>query len=70
MVWYVSPAFFPSILLLLFTLLTRSKSIPTLLTLLIIPPSLYKRFFHNQSIIFIHLTTLLAGYLIIHQLQL
>ncbi|WP_145350408.1 DUF2198 family protein, partial [Staphylococcus capitis] len=39
---YASPPFFPSILLLLFSLLTTSKSIPTLLTLILIGTSIYK----------------------------
>ncbi|WP_145460990.1 DUF2198 family protein, partial [Staphylococcus pettenkoferi] len=52
---YFIPPFFPSLLILLFTLLTPTNSLRTLLTLIFIPLSLSKPFFHNQSIIFIHL---------------
>ncbi|WP_392390674.1 DUF2198 family protein, partial [Staphylococcus hominis] len=60
---YTLPPFFPSILLILFTLITTTKSLPLILTFILIPPSLYKPFFHNQSIIFLHLLSILPPYL-------
>ena len=68
MIWYVCAAFFPCILVVLFSV-TRSKWIGTLVTLVIIGASVYKGFFHNEWIIFIDVTSLLAGYLIIDQLE-
>lgn len=69
MIWYVYAAFFPCILVVLFSVVTRSKWIGTLVTLIIIGASVYKGFFHNEWIIFIDVTSLLAGYLIIDQLE-
>ena len=69
MIWYVCAAFFPCILFVLFSVVTRSKWIGTLVTLVIIGASVYKGFFHNEWIIFIDVTSLLAGYLIIDQLE-
>ena len=60
---------FPCILVVLFSVVTRSKWIGTLVTLIIIGASVYKGFFHNEWIIFIDVTSLLAGYLIIDQLE-
>ena len=69
MIWYVCAAFCPCILVVLFSVVTRSKWIGTLVTLVIIGASVYKGFFHNEWIIFIDVTSLLAGYLIIDQLE-
>lgn len=69
MIWYVCAAIFPCILVVLFSVVTRSKWIGTLVTLVIIGASVYKGFFHNEWIIFIDVTSLLAGYLIIDQLE-
>ena len=69
MIWYTLAAFFPCILVVLFSVVTRSKWIGTLVTLVIIGASVYKGFFHNEWIIFIDVTSLLAGYLIIDQLE-
>ncbi|MBM6184104.1 CsbA family protein [Staphylococcus epidermidis] len=69
MIWYVCAAIFPCILVVLFSVVTRSKWIGTLVTLIIIGASVYKGFFHNEWIIFIDVTSLLAGYLIIDQLE-
>ena len=68
MIWYVCAAFFPCILVVLFSVVL-SKWIGTLVTLVIIGASVYKGFFHNEWIIFIDVTSLLAGYLIIDQLE-
>ena len=59
MIWYVC-AFFPCILVVLFSVVTRSKWIGTLVTLVIIGASVYKGFFHNEWIIFIDVTSLLV----------
>ncbi|OFS78342.1 protein CsbA [Staphylococcus sp. HMSC06C11] len=69
MIWYACAAFFPCILVVLFTVVTRSKWIGTLLTLILIGTSIYKGFFHNEWIIFIDVVSLLAGYLIIDKLK-
>ena len=61
--------FFPCILVVLFSVVTRSKWIGTLLTLILIGTSIYKGFFHNEWIIFIDVVSLLAGYLIIDKLK-
>ncbi len=42
MIWYVCAAFFPCILVVLFSVVTRSKWIGTLVTLVIIGASVYK----------------------------
>ncbi|CQD28158.1 putative membrane protein [Staphylococcus capitis] len=70
MIWYACAAFFPCILVVLFSVVTRSKWIGTLLTLILIGTSIYKGFFHNEWIIFIDVVSLLAGYLIIDKLKL
>ncbi|MCY6991264.1 CsbA family protein [Staphylococcus argensis] len=69
MIWYFMAAFFPCILIVLFSVLTRSKWVGTLLTLILIGVSVWKGFFHNEWIIFIDVVSLAAGYLIIDQLQ-
>lgn len=70
MIWYACAAFFPCILVVLFSVVTRSKWIGTLLTLILIGTSIYKGFFHNEWIIFIDVVSPLAGYLIIDKLKL
>ena len=52
-----------------FSVLTRSKWVGTLLTLILIGVSVWKGFFHNEWIIFIDVVSLAAGYLIIDRLQ-
>lgn len=69
MIWYISAAFFPCVLVVLLSVLTRSKWIGTILTLALIATSIYKEFFHNEWIIFIDVVSLLAGYLVIDQLE-
>ena len=44
MIWYACAAFFPCILVVLFSVVTRSKWIGTLLTLILIGTSIYKGF--------------------------
>ncbi|WP_145458565.1 CsbA family protein [Staphylococcus pettenkoferi] len=69
MIWYFMAAFFPCVLIVLFSVLTRSKWVGTLLTLILIGVSVWKGFFHNEWIIFIDVVSLASGYLIIDQLQ-
>lgn len=69
MIWYMSAAFFPCILVVLLSVVTRSKWIGTTLTLILIATSIYKQFFHNEWIIFIDVVSLLAGYVIVDQLE-
>ena len=69
MIWYVCAAFFPCILVVLFSVVTRSKWIGTLVTLIIIGASVYKRILSQRMDYFIDVTSLLAGYLIIDQLE-
>lgn len=69
MIWYACAAFFPCILIVLFSVVTKNKWIGTFVTLLLIATSIYKGFFHNEWIIFIDVVSLLAGYLIIDQLE-
>lgn len=70
MIWYALAAFFPCIFVVLFSVLTRNKWIGTILTLIIIGASVQKGFFHSEWIIFIDVVSMLAGYLIIDQLEL
>ncbi|OEK87847.1 protein CsbA [Staphylococcus shinii] len=70
MIWYALAAFFPCIFVVLFSLLTRNKWVGTILTLVIIGASVQKGFFHSEWIIFIDVVSMLAGYLIIDQLEL
>ncbi|GEQ04479.1 DUF2198 family protein [Staphylococcus gallinarum] len=69
MIWYMLAAFFPCILVVLFSVLTRNKWVGTILTLILIGASVAKGFFHNEWIIFIDVVSLLAGYIIIDQLE-
>ena len=69
MIWYVLASCFPCIFVVFFSVLTRSKWVGTILTLIIIGASVQKGFFHNEWIIFIDVASLLAGYLIIDQLE-
>lgn len=52
-----------------FSVVTKNKWIGTSVTLILIATSIYKGFFHNEWIIFIDVVSLLAGYLIIDQLE-
>ncbi|MGW8048532.1 CsbA family protein [Staphylococcus shinii] len=70
MIWYALAAFFPCIFVVLFSVLTRNKWVGTILTLVIIGASVQKGFFHSEWIIFIDVVSMLAGYLIIDQLEL
>ncbi|HCD1687124.1 TPA: DUF2198 family protein, partial [Staphylococcus aureus] len=47
MIWYFSAAFFPCVLVVLFSVITRSKWVGTILTLILIGASIYKEYFHN-----------------------
>ncbi|AGC91220.1 CsbA family protein [Staphylococcus warneri] len=69
MIWYACAAFFPCILIVLFSVVTKNKWIGTSVTLILIATSIYKGFFHSEWIIFIDVVSLLAGYLIIDQLE-
>ncbi len=69
MIWYFSAAFFPCVLVVLFSVITRSKWFVLYPTLILIGASIYKEYFHNEWIIFIDVVSLLAGYLIIDQLE-
>lgn len=51
MIWYFSAAFFPCVLVVLFSVITRSKWVGTILTLILIGASIYKEYFHNEWII-------------------
>ena len=70
MIWYILASFFPCILVILFSVVTRSKWVGTILVLVLIGASIQKGFFHNEWIIFIDVVSILAGYVIIEQLQL
>ena len=70
MIWYILASFFPCILVILFSVVTRSKWVGTILVLVLIGASIQKGFFHNEWIIFIDVGSILAGYVIIDQLQL
>ncbi|ARJ51286.1 CsbA family protein [Staphylococcus lutrae] len=70
MIWYLLAAFFPCVLVVIFSAVTRSKWVGTLITLIIIGASVYKGFFHNEWIIFLDVVSLLAGYIIVDQLNL
>ena len=69
-IWYILASFFPCILVILFSVVTRSKWVGTILVLVLIGASIQKGFFHNEWIIFIDVVSILAGYVIIDQLQL
>ena len=70
MIWYILASFFPCILVILFSVVTGSKWVGTILVLVLIGASIQKGFFHNEWIIFIDVVSILAGYVIIDQLQL
>ncbi|WP_145232787.1 CsbA family protein [Staphylococcus arlettae] len=70
MIWYILASFFPCILVILFSVVTRSKWVGTILVLVLIGASIQKGFFYNEWIIFIDVVSILAGYVIIDQLQL
>ncbi|UXR70000.1 MULTISPECIES: CsbA family protein [unclassified Staphylococcus] len=69
MIWYALAAFFPCVLVVVLSAITRSKWIGTCVTLVIIGTSVYKGFFHNEWIIFIDVVSILAGYIIVDTLQ-
>lgn len=69
MIWYILASFFPCVLVILFSVLTRSKWVGTILTLVLIGVSVQKGFFHNEWIIFIDVVSILAGYIIIDNLK-
>ena len=62
-------AFFPCVLVIIFSAITRSKWVGTFITLVLIGASVYKGFFHNEWIIFLDVVSLLAGYIIVDQLH-
>ena len=69
LIWYMLAAFFPCVLVVIFSALTRSKWVGTFITLVLIGASVYKGFFHNEWIIFLDVVSLLAGYIIVDQLH-
>ena len=62
-------AFFPCVLVVIFSAITRSKWVGACITLILIGASVYKGFFHNEWIIFLDVVSLLAGYIIVDQLH-
>ncbi|EKU48508.1 CsbA family protein [Staphylococcus massiliensis] len=69
LIWMVLAAFFPCILVVMFSFLTRNKWVGTIVALALIGGSIYKGFFHSQWIIFIDVISLLAGYVIVDTLK-
>ncbi|MGV3243436.1 CsbA family protein [Staphylococcus sp. 11261D007BR] len=69
LIWYVSASFFPCILVIVFSVVTRNKWIGTLVALVLIGVSVYKGFFHDEWIIFLDVVSILAGYIIVDQLK-
>lgn len=69
LIWYMLAAFFPCVLVVIFSAITRSKWVGTFITLVLIGASVYKGFFHNEWIIFLDVVSLLAGYIIVYQLH-
>ncbi|MFO3702582.1 CsbA family protein [Staphylococcus felis] len=69
MIWYILAAFFPCVLVVIFSTITRNKWIGTIVTLILIGASIYKGFFHDEWIIFLDVVSILAGYIIVDQLQ-
>ncbi|MGJ5712775.1 CsbA family protein [Staphylococcus auricularis] len=69
MIWYMFAAFFPCVLIILFSVVTRSKWVGTIITLILIGVSVQKGFFHSNWIIFIDVVSLLAGYVIVDRLK-
>ena len=69
MIWYALAAFFPCVFVVLFSVITRSKWVGVIATLILIATSVYKGFFFNEWIIFIDVVSLLAGYVIVDSLK-
>ena len=69
LIWYMLAAFFPCVLVVIFSAITRSKWVGTFITLVLIGASVYKGFFPNEWIIFLDVVSLLAGYIIVDQLH-
>lgn len=69
MIWYALAAFFPCVLVVTFSVIAKNKWVGTLLTLVLIGVSIYKEFFHSEWILFIDVVSLLAGYVIVDQLE-
>lgn len=69
MIWYALAAFFPCILVVTFSFVAKNKWVGTILALILIGVSIYKEFFHNEWILFIDVVSLLAGYVIVDQLE-
>ncbi|MBH9580318.1 DUF2198 domain-containing protein [Staphylococcus felis] len=69
MIWYILAAFFPCVLVVIFSTITRNKWIGTIVTLILIGASIYKGFFHDEWIIFLDVVSILAGYIIVDQLK-
>ncbi|AVP37592.1 DUF2198 family protein [Staphylococcus felis] len=69
MIWYILAAFFPCVLVVIFSTITRNKWIGTIVTLILIGASIYKGFFHDEWIIFLDVVSILAGYIIVDQLE-
>lgn len=65
MIWYFSVVFFLCVLVVLFSVIIRSKWIGIILILILIGVLIYKEYFYNEWIIFIDVVLLLVGYLII-----
>ncbi|AYU54581.1 CsbA family protein [Staphylococcus debuckii] len=70
LVWYLCASFFPCVLVVLFSVITKNKWVGAIVTLTLIGGSIYKGFFHNEWIIFIDVVSLLAGFVIVDQLNL
>ncbi|SUM56837.1 putative DUF2198-containing protein [Staphylococcus microti] len=68
-IWYALAAFFPCVLVVILSAITRNKWIGTCVTLVVIGASIYKGFFHNEWIIFIDVVSILAGYIIVDTLH-
>ena len=68
MIWYTLAAF--SMYLSYFIQCNyRSKWVGVIVTLILIAASVYKGFFHNEWIIFLDVVSILAGYVIIDNLE-
>ena len=51
LVWYLCASFFPCVLVVLFSVITKNKWVGAIVTLTLIGGSIYKGFFHNEWII-------------------
>lgn len=69
LLWYLCASFFPCILVVLFSAITKNKWVGAIVSLLLIGGSIYKGFFHSEWIIFIDVVSLLAGFVIVDQLK-